>query len=182
MVETTADVRAPPSWMYVNEMRLFAMVLGASIVVLGIGVLVYVVDGADQLDTVDVLLGTGVFFLLFAIMLFIPRLRSRGPLSYSVLVEYGLDEVESAVIAAVEGSGRTARVTVMRSRFPRPPREVAIEGVPWSFVLRAAPYRERRAERTQWSEIVQKGLAGAQDEVARELRERVLSRLATSVS
>ncbi len=182
MVEATAEARAPASWMYVNEMRLFAMVLGASMVVLGIGVLLYVVDGTDQLDTVDVLLGTGVFFLLFAVLLFVPRLRSRGPLSFSVLVEFGLDEVEGAVIAAVEGSGRKAHVTVLRSRFARPPREVAVDGVSWTFVLKAAPYRERRQDGTQWSEIVQKGLPGAEDEVARELRERVLSRLATSVA
>ena len=182
MVEATADVRATPSWMYVNEMRLFAMVMGASMVVLGIGALVYVADGPDQLDTVDVLLGTGVFFLLFAVLLFVPRLRSRGPMSFSVLVEYALDEVESAVLSAIQGSGRKAHVTVLRSRFPRPPREVAIEGLSWTFVLRAAPYRERKADGTQWSEIVQRGLPGAEDEVARELRERVLSRLATSVA
>ncbi len=182
MVEATAEIRAAPAWMYVNEVRLISMVLGASMVVLGLGLLIYVVDGTEQMDTVDVLLGTGVFFLLFTLLLFVPRLRSRGPMSFSLLVEHALDEVETAVTAAIEETGRKAHVTVLRARFQRPPREVAIDGVPWTFALRAAPYRERKEDGTQWTEIVQKGFPDAKDEVARELRERVLSRLATSVS
>lgn len=181
MAEATAEVRIAPSWMYVNEIRLVAVVLAASMVVLGIGLLIYLVDGVEQMDTVDVFLGTGVFFLLFALLLFVPRLRSRGAMSFSLLVESALDEVEVAVTSAVEDSGRKAHVTVIRSRSPRPPREVEVDGVPWAFSLRAAPYRERKEDGTQWTEIVQKGLSNEGDEVARDLRERVLSRLATSM-
>ncbi len=180
MAEATATARAAPSWMYVNEVRLITVVLGASMVVLGVGLLIYLVDGAEQMDTVDVLLGTGVFFLLFALFLFVPRLRSRGPMSYTLLVEHALDEVETAVTSAVEDSGLKAHVTVRKSRFQRPPREVAVDGVSWSFTLRAAPYRERREDGTQWTEVVQKGLPDEKDEAARDLRERVLSRLAAS--
>ena len=176
----TAEARAVPSWMYVNEFRIIIVVLGAAMVVLGIGLLIFLVDGAGQLDTVDVFLGAGVFFLFFTLLLFVPRLRSRGAMSFSLLVELAMDEVEAAVTSAVEESGRKAQVTVLKSRFQRPPREIVIDGVPWTFTLRAAPYRERKEDGTQWTEIVQKGLAKEGDEVARELRERVLSRLATS--
>lgn len=180
MPEEPSAVRPAPAWMYVNEVRVVAMVLGAAIVVLAIGLALFLATGTDQLDTVDVLLGTGVFFLLFTVLLFVPRLRSRGAMSFSLYVEHPLDDVEVAVTGAVEDAGRTAQVEVLRARFQRPPREVRIEGLSWKFSLRAAPYRERREAGTQWTEIVQAGLQNEEDEVARELRERVLSRLATS--
>ena len=164
--------------MYVNEVRLVAVVLGAALVVLGIGLLLFLVGGPDQTDTVDVLLGTGIFFILFSVFLFVPRLRSRGAMSFSMLVEQSMDDVEMAVTAAVKDSGRVLRVEVLKSRLARPPREVEIEGIVWKFTLRAAPYRESRAEGTQWTEIVQTGMRKEEDEVARDLRERVLSRLA----
>ena len=181
MAEAPTQVRTAPSWMYINEVRLMAVVLGAAMIVLGIGLLLYLTGGPDQMETVDVFLGVGVFFLLFTLLLFVPRLRSRGAMSYSLLVEFAMDEVETAVTSAIEESGRKARVMEHKSRFARPPREVAIDGVPWRFTLRAAPYRERREDSTQWTEIVQKGLPNEGDEVAKELRERILSRLATSV-
>lgn len=181
MAEPAADVRAAPSWMYVNEVRLVAFVLGASMVVLGIGLLLYLAAGYSEMETVDVLLGAGVFFLVFALLLFVPRLRSRGAKSFSLLVEYSLDDVQTAVTAAVEESGRKAQVEVGRSRFVRPPREIVIDGLPWGFSLHAAPYREARGSPAEWTEIVQKGLTDEKDEVALELRERVLSRLATSI-
>jgi len=182
MAEVATEVRMAPSWMYVNELRLVTVVLGAAIVVLGIGLLVFLVDGPEQMDTVDVFLGTGVFFILFTVFLFVPRLRSRGAISFTLLVEHSMDEVEIAVTEALQASGRVAHVEVQKSRFQRPPREVVIDGLTWRFSLRAAPYRESRAEGTPWTEIVQTGLQKEEDEVARDLRERVLSRLATSDS
>lgn len=180
MASATAEVRVAPSWMYVNEVRLVAVVTGAAMVVLGVGLLIYLVDGPEQADTVDVFLGTGVFLILFAVLLFVPRLRSRGALSFSLVVEHGMDEAELAVTSAVEESGRKSHVTVAKSRFGRPPREIVIEGLGWRFSLHAAPYRERKDDGTEWTEIAQVGLANEADEVARELRERVLTRLATS--
>ena len=182
MASSPTSVRVAPAWMFVNEVRLMAIVLGAAMVVLGMGLLLYLVGSPDQMETVDVFLGVGVFFLLFALLLFVPRLRSRGAMSYSLLVEYALDEVETAVTSAIEETGRKARVTAVKSRAARPPRDVVIEGVPWTLTLRAAPYRERKEDGTQWTEIVQKGLPQEGDEVALELRSRILSRLVTSVA
>jgi uncharacterized membrane protein YkgB len=90
---------APPdqpsvSWMYVNDLRLVSRFLGAAMVVLGIGVLVAFAYGPDQNDTVDVLLGTGVFILIFSVLLFLPRIRTRGAMSYTLVVGHGLDDVQ----------------------------------------------------------------------------------------
>ncbi len=180
MAEAAAGARVAPSWMYVNELRLVAVATGAAFLVLVIGILVYLAYGQDQMDTVDVFLGTGVFFILFTLLLFVPRVRSRGGMSFSLLVESALDEVEVAVTSAVEDTGRKAHVTVRPSRFRRAPREVAIEGLSWRFSLKAAPYREEKAVGTQWTEIVQTGLQSEKDEAARDLRERVLSRVTAS--
>ncbi len=181
MAETTAEVRAPLTWMYVNEVRVIGFVLGAAMVVLVAGMLLYVEGGTHQLDTVDVFLGTGVFFLLFALLLFVPRLRSRGPMSFSLHVAHGMDEVELAVTAAIEASGRKWDIARRKSRFSRPPRAITVHGLAWRFTLRAAPYRESRGEGMEWTEIVQSGLTDEKDEVARDLRERVLGRLTASV-
>ncbi len=182
MASATAEVRSPPSWMYVNDIRILFMLLGGACVVLGLGLLLFEVYGAEQEDTVDVLLGTGVFLLLFCLLLFLPRLRSRGPRSFSLLVERPMDDVQEAVRAAAVETGRTVRVEIRRSRFARPPRTVFVDGVAWRFSLRAAPYREREKDGTSWTELVQSGFEKMEDEVARDLRERVLSRLTTSDS
>ena len=177
MVPELAEVRSPPSWMYVNEVRLIAIVTGAALVVLGIGFLIYVVGGSQHMDAVDVFLGTGVFFLLFMALLFLPRLRSRGAMSFSLLVEQPADEVEAAVLSAIEEAGQKAHVGVPNTRFRLPAHTVTLEGVEWRFVLRSAPYRERKEDGTHWTELVQAGLSESRDPAALELRERILKRL-----
>ncbi len=179
MASATPEAPAPPNWMYVNDARLISGFLGLAMVVLGLGLLITLAYGPDQNDTVDVFLGAGVFVLVFSVFLFFPRLRSRGPMSYSLVIGQGMDAVEEAVKGAVEASGRTARVEIVRARLRLPPRNVFIEGVPWRLSLRSAAYREQRGDETRWTEIVQAGLDDEKDEVARELRERILSRLTT---
>ena len=185
MAEATAsaaEVRAPPSWMFVNDLRILAMLLGGACVVLLVGLALFEAYGTEHEDTVDVLLGTGVFFMLFCLLLFLPRLRSRGPRSFSLLVERPMDDVEEAVKAAATEAGRGVRVEVGRSRSSRPPRKVFVDGVGWTFTLRPAPYREQAREGTRWTELVQSGFENMEDEVARDLRDRVLGRLTTSDS
>ena len=173
------DAPALPAWIYINDARLVSRFLGLAMVVLGIGLLVTLVYGPEENDTVDVLLGIGVFILLFSVLLFLPRLRSRGAMSYSLVIGHPMDEVEAAVKGVVEESGRTARVEVLPARLRAPPREVYVEGVAWRLSLRNAAYREQRGDDTRWTEIVQIRLENEKDEVARELRERILSRLTT---
>ncbi len=181
MAATSAD-RPKVAWIYINDLRLVSLFLGAAMVVLGIGLLVAVAYGPAENDTIDVFLGTGVFILIFSVLLFVPRIRSRGAISYSLVIGHGLDDVEEAVKSAVVASGRTARVEVVPVRLRIPPRDVFIEGLPWRLSLRNAPYREQRGDTTRWTEIVQAGLENEEDEVARQLRERILSRLTTPVS
>ncbi len=181
MAAATAD-RPSVAWNYVNDLRLVSRFLGAAMVVLGIGMLVTLAYGPDQNDTVDVLLGTGVFLLIFSVLLFLPRIRTRGAMSYSLVVGHGLDDVEEVVKGAVADCGHSARVEVVPVRLRVPPRDVFIEGLPWRLSLRNAPYREQRGDTTRWTEIVQVGLENEEDEVARRLRERILSRLTTPVS
>ena len=179
---STSDPASAPSWMYVNDLRLVTRFLGIAMVVLGVGLLVTFAYGPEQNDTVDVLLGIGVFILLFSVFLFLPRLRNRGAMSYSLVIRHPMDEVEAAVKGAVEDSGRTARVEVVKARLRMPPREVVIEGVPWRLSLRNAAYREQRGDDRRWTEIAQIRLENEKDEVARDLRERILSRLTTPVA
>ncbi len=182
MVEAVREAPVAPAWLYVNDLRLVSRFLGAAMLVLGIGLLVTLTYGPAENDTVDVLLGTGVFILVFSVLLFLPRIRSRGGMSYSLVVDRGLDDVEAAVTGALEETGRTARVEVVPVRLRTPPRDVFIEGLAWKLSLRNAPYREQRGDDTRWTEIVQSGLVQEEDEVARQLRERILSRLTTPVS
>lgn len=181
MAAPSAD-RPSVAWTYVNDLRLVSRFLGAAMVVLGTGVLIALLDGPAENDTVDVLLGTGVFLLIFSVLLFFPRIRTRGAMSYSLVIGHGLDAVEEVVKGAVAESGHTARVEVVPVRLRVPPRDVFIEGLPWKMSLRNAPYREQRGDTTRWTEIVQAGLENEEDEIARELRERILSRLTTPVA
>jgi hypothetical protein len=180
MAKAMVETRASPAWIYVNDARILLMLLGIACGVLGLGLLIFLAYGLEQMDTVDVLFGTGVFLMLFCLLLFLPRLRSRGPTSFSLLIEQPMDEVEEAVTGAIEETGRKARIEVLRARFERSPRSVFVEGVSWNFSLRNAPFRERKEDGTKWTEIVQSGFENEEDKVARELRERVLRRLTTS--
>lgn len=169
---------AAPTWSYSNEVRIAATLSAAAVVVLLGGLLVFLVLGQDELALADVLLGAGVFLILFTVLVVPFRLRGRGPMSYSLLVEGSMDEAESAVRAALEESGAKANVDVLRSRARRPPRAIVVDGVPARFLLRDAPYRQTSKE-VPWTEIVQTGLEGTGDEDARALRERISARLAT---
>ncbi len=182
MAAEDRDPPAPPSWTYVNDARLVMRFLGLAMLILGAGLLITLAYGPDENATVDVFLGAGVFVLIFSVLLFLPRLRSRGPMSYSLLIGHGMDDVEAAVKGAVEESGRTARIEVVPVRLRVPPRNVFVEGVPWRITLRNAAYREQRGDDRRWTEVVQSGFENEGDEVARELRERILSRLTTPVA
>ncbi len=103
-------------------------------------------------------------------------------MSYTLVIRHPLDDVEAAVKGAVEETGRMVRVEVVQARLRTPPRDVFIEGIGWRMTLRNAAYREQRGDDRRWTEIVQAGLENEEDEVARELRERILSRLTTPMS
>ncbi len=173
---------SPATWLYANDIRLVTGFLGAAMVVFGMGMLLLIALGPDGLEGADFFLGLGIFISLFAALLFIPRLRSRGPMSYSLVVPREMNLVEDAVRAALEASGLKAEVEVAKARFEVPPRTVRVDGVLWHFALRDAPYRRTRGDSSHWTELVQARLDDEKDEVARELRERVASRLAAPMT
>ena len=174
----TADSRGP-AWSYTNDARVLVIFLGITLILLGLlaAVVAESPNDPDLARVADFLLGTAIFLLIFSTIVFLPRVLSRGAASYSLHVERQMDEVESAVRAAIQSSGRSARVEVRRSRLRRPPRTVRIDGMRTRIVLRPAPYRERRDEGTSWTEIVLAGLPSARDEDARDLRTRISANL-----
>lgn len=174
------DEAPPAAWAYMNDLRFGAIFLGAAMVVFGAGMLVVILGGVDEAATADLLLAIGIFLLIFTVLLALPRIHSRGAVSYSLLVERSMDEVEQSVRSALEEMGRKVHVEVASSRSRRPPRLVHVDGVASRFLLRAAPYREERGKGSSWTEIVQNGIGKGSDEVARELRERIAARLTAS--
>ncbi len=174
------DETPAAAWSYVNDLRFGGIFLGSSMVVLGVGMLVVIVGGVDGAATADLLLIIGIFLLIFTVLLSLPRIRSRGAVSYSLHVERSMDDVENAVRSALAGTGHEVRVEVTTSRARRPPRVVHVDGVASRFLVRAAPYREERGKGTTWTELAQVGMSTGSDEVARELRDRISARLAAS--
>lgn len=171
------DETPPAPWAYMNDLRFGAVFLGAAMVVFLVGMVVVIVGGAEEAAMADLLLAIGVFLLIFTVLLALPRIRSRGAASYSLLVERSMDDVEQSVRSALEEMGHKTHIEVTPSRSRRPPRLVHVDGAASRFLLRAAPYREERGKGTAWTEIVQIGIGKGSDEVARELRERIAVRL-----
>ena len=168
-----------PSWSFSNDARLLRVFAVGTLLVLAVIAAAAVSSPHDPevVTVLDVLLGIAVFVLLFAILVFLPRLLSRGATSYSLHVGRGMDEVEEIVLKTVESMGRSTQVHRRKSRVRRPPRTVSIEGLPSRIGLRAAPYRERKGEGRAWTEIVQAGTSGPADDVALDLRERIAAAL-----
>ncbi len=169
---------AAPAWTYSNDGRILTMFLGATMVILGVGLLLVFLWGVQAAEPADLFLAIGVFLLIFTVLLFVPRLRTRGAFSYSLLVQAPMGLAEAAVRGAIEATGRTVQVQITESRILRPARTILIDGLPPRFLLKAAPHRERREEGTSWTEIIQVGLLDEGDEVAKELRERVAAAFA----
>ncbi|HEY7589135.1 MAG TPA: hypothetical protein VIB49_10385 [Thermoplasmata archaeon] len=167
-----------PAWSYSDDLRIVSFLSGVAMVLFGIGLLFVLLIGIDGAPTADVFLGIGIFVLLFTALLVTPRIRSRGPRSFSLLVECSMDEAESAVKAALQGYGRSFQVQVARSRYRRPPRTIAVDGIYERFLLRAASEREQGRDSLPWTEIVAFGKDVERDEEARALRERIAARLA----
>src|SRR3989304_10173317 len=83
-------------WVYANPWRLLSGFLGAAMVLLGIGLLGVTQVGADAAFGAGILLAIAAFLLVFAVLLFLPRLRRHGTLSFRVDVPRSVEEVEAA--------------------------------------------------------------------------------------
>src|SRR3989449_9343443 len=74
-----------------------------------------------------------MFLLVFSVLVFVPRLARRGPASFSFYSRRSLDEPVKAVREAIEASGRTPRVDIVKSRSDHPPPIVTAEGIQARF-------------------------------------------------
>src|SRR5947199_8831426 len=117
-------------WSYSNDGRIAFVFLALAIVLLALGLLAVTAFGSDAANGGVALLATAMFLLVFAILVFLPRLARRGAASFSVYSRRSVDEAVKAVREAIEVSGRKARVDVVKSRSDHPPRIVTAEGVP----------------------------------------------------
>lgn len=176
------DETRATSWAYVNDLRVGTIFLGVAMGVFGMGIVVVVVSGEDGTATADLFLAIGIFLMVFTVLLTLPRIRTRGAVSYSLLVERSMDSTEDLVRKAIEETGRKVRVEVKESRSSRPPRTVHVEDVATRFLLCSAPYREERGKGTSWTEIVQAGNGEEGDDIARDLRDRIVVCLGSSES
>lgn len=120
-------------WAYANNARIAAFFFGLAILLVGLGVLAVVAFGQDAALAGAALLTLAIFVLVFSSLVFLPRLAKRGAVSFSVYSRRSMDDAEQAVRAAIEASGRTARVERVRSRSRTPPRIVTAEGVSARF-------------------------------------------------
>lgn len=164
-------------WTFVDNSKFLIGFLGAAIAVLGIGVASVLVAGAEAASAASVLLSIGVFLVVFAVLLLVPRLSRRGPKSFRLLVDLGIDHVEREVRGALEASGRSVRVDVVPSRFARPPRILSADGIPWKIRLENVPKREIGEPGIERTEVVQVGVDTEEDADARVVRELVAARL-----
>src|SRR5207244_11118320 len=127
-------------WTYSNDGRIAFVFLASAIVLLALGLLAVTAFGSDAANGGVALLATAMFLLVFAILVFLPRLARRGAASFSVYSRRSVDEAVKAVREAIEVSGRKARVDVVKSRSDPPPRIVTAEGPPSSVRTRGTPH------------------------------------------
>src|SRR2546427_9952876 len=82
-----------------------------------------------------------------------------------------------AVREAIEASGKTAQVDVVKSRSDHPPRIITAEGIPSRFRIEVTRHPAGAEGGLEWTEIVESS-ASRDGEEAQALRRRVTERLA----
>jgi len=168
-------------WAYANNARIAVVFLGFAIVLIGIGLLVVVAFGPDGALAAGALLALAIFLVVFAVLVFVPRLVRRGAVSFSVYSRRSIDEAEHAVRAVIEASGRTARVERPRSRARSPPRIVIAEEIPARFRLEVTRHAATTSDSGEWTEIIE-SLPNRQLEEAQALRVKIAERLSAVTS
>src|SRR5207247_792690 len=81
-------------------------------------------------------------------------LARRGPSSFSFYSRRSLDEAVKAVREAIEASGRTPRVDVVKSRSDHPPRIVTAEGIQARFRIEVTRHPAGAEGGLEWTEVV----------------------------
>lgn len=164
-------------WAYSNDGRIAFVFLALAIVLLAIGLLAVTAFGSDAASGGVALLAIATFLLVFSVLVFLPRLARRGAASYSVYSRRSLDEAVKAVREAIEASGRTPRVDIVKSRSDHPPRIVTAEGIPTRFRIEVTRHPAGGEGGLEWTEIVESSPSRDGGE-AQALRKKVTERLA----
>jgi len=164
-------------WTYSNDGRIAFVFLAFAIVLLALGLLAVTAFGSDAANAGAALLAIAMFLLVFALLVFLPRLARRGAASFSVYSRRSVDEAVMAVREAIEASGKTAQVDVVKSRSDHPPRIITAEGIPSSFRIEVTRHPAGAEGGLEWTEIVESS-ASRDGEEAQALRRRVTERLA----
>src|SRR3989475_8980551 len=164
-------------WTYSNDGRIAFVFLAFAMVLLALGVLAVTVFGSDAANGGVALLAVAMFLLVFAVLVFVPRLARRGAASFSVSSRRSVDEAVKAVREAIEASGKTAQVDVVKSRSDPPPRIVTAEGIASRFRIEVTRHPAGAEGGLEWTEIVESS-ASRDGEEAQALRKRVMERLA----
>src|SRR5436309_10637312 len=163
-------------WTYSNDGRIAFVFLAFAIVLLALGLLAVTALGSDAANAGAALLAIAMFLLVFAVLVFVPRLARRGAASFSVYSRRSVDEAVKAVREAIEASGKTAQVDVVKSRSDHPPRIVTAEGIASRFRIEVTRHPAGAEGGLEWTEIVESSASryGAE---AQALRKKVTERL-----
>src|SRR5437870_4294548 len=95
---------------------------------------------------------------------------------YVKRTNFGLDEAVKAVREAIEASGRTPRVDVVKSRSDHPPRIVTADGIQARFRIEVTRHPAGAEGGLEWTEIVESS-ASRDGAEAQALRKKVRERL-----
>lgn len=162
-------------WAYANNARITTVFLGFAMLLFGLGVLAVVAFGPEAAVAGAGLLTIGVFLLVFSVLVFLPRLAKRGPMSFSMYSRRSMDDAEQAIRAAIEAAGRTARVERVRSRSRTPARVVTADGIPARFRIEISRHPSATGP-GEWTEIIE-SFPERDEAAALALRVRILESL-----
>ncbi len=163
-------------WAYTNDGRIAFVFLALAIVLLAIGLLAVTAFGSDAVNGGVALLAVSMFLVVFSVLVFVPRLARRGPASFSFYSRRSVDEAVKVVREAIEASGRTPRVDIVKSRSDHPPRIVSAEGIRARFRIDVTRHPAGVEGGLEWTEIVESSPSRENAE-AQALRKKVAERL-----
>src|SRR5207245_9136301 len=97
-------------WTYSNDGRIAFVFLAFAIVLLALGLLAVTAFGSDAANGGVALLATAMFLLVFAILVFLPRLARRGPARFSGYSPRSVPAPGQAARGAIAVSGARSPV------------------------------------------------------------------------